>query len=113
MKLADFGLSKRIGEASNRFFGTIPYVDPKNFSRQRNDNSQEQVRSSSLKGDIYSLGVLLWEISSGRPPFDNEPNDIALAMAVSQGLRETIIPDTPIEYSDLYMSKYKTFLSDF
>ncbi|CAB5336329.1 unnamed protein product [Rhizophagus irregularis] len=36
VKLADFGLSKRIEETSNsqsKTFGLIPYVDPKSFNR--------------------------------------------------------------------------------
>ena len=58
MKLADFGLSKRIKEASNsqsELFGIVPYVDPKSFSRQRNNNNHY---SLNQKSDVYSVGVL-------------------------------------------------------
>ncbi|CAB4382154.1 unnamed protein product [Rhizophagus irregularis] len=81
IKLADFGLSKRIEEAStinSKIFGMIPYIDPK------------------------SVGILLWEISSGMIPFHNEPYDISLIMGISQGFRETPVPDTPIAYTKLY-----------
>jgi hypothetical protein len=108
--LADFGLSKRIGESSNfqsRLFGMIPYVDPKSFSRQRNNNNQSTQYSLNEKSDIYSIGILLWEISSGRPPFyvEGEQYDIALALEILQGLRETIVPDTPEEYVKIYTSE--------
>ncbi|GBC22406.2 kinase-like domain-containing protein [Rhizophagus irregularis DAOM 181602=DAOM 197198] len=108
IKLADFGLSKRIGESSNfqsKLFGIVPYVDPKSFNRRRNDNNQSmQMYSLNEKSDIYSIGVLLWEISSGQPPFyvEGEHYDIGLALEILQGLRETIVPDTPEEYVKIY-----------
>ncbi|GBC22171.2 kinase-like domain-containing protein [Rhizophagus irregularis DAOM 181602=DAOM 197198] len=51
---------------------------------------------------IDSIGVLLWEISSGKPPFHEEINKIGLIYNISQGRREEIIPDTPSDYSTLY-----------
>ena len=49
--------------------------------------------------------MLLWEISSGQPPFD-EPYGVSLAIQIVQGLRETIVSDTPIDYSNIYTGKY-------
>jgi len=103
IKLADFGLSKRIEESSNiqsKLFGVVPYIDPKSF------NSQRYVLSE--KSDVYSIGVLLWEISSGHPPFytEGESYDISLALKILQGLREKNVPDTPDEYVKLYIGKY-------
>ena len=108
--MADFGLSKRIDDASNsrsKLFGIIPYVDPKSFSRQRsNNNNQTQVYLLSEKSDVYSIGVLLWEISSGKLPFCNEPYDIGLVMEILQGIRETPIPNTPEDYVKIYTGNY-------
>ncbi|GBC22434.2 kinase-like domain-containing protein [Rhizophagus irregularis DAOM 181602=DAOM 197198] len=107
IKLADFGLSKRIGASSNfqsKLFEMVPYVDPKSFSRRRSNNQSIQMYSLNEKSDIYSLGVLLWEISSGQPPFyaEGEQYDICLALDISQGHRETAVPDTPDEYVKIY-----------
>ena len=109
IKLADFGLSKRIEASSSlqsKLFGIIPYIDPKSFSRQRNNNNQTQVYLLSEKSDVYSIGVLLWEISSGKLPFCNEPYDIGLVMEILQGIRETPIPNTPEDYVKIYTGMY-------
>ncbi|CAI2173041.1 14652_t:CDS:2 [Funneliformis geosporum] len=105
IKLADFGLSKRIEATTNqsKTFGVIPYVDPKIFCRRRNDNTSPQFKLNE-KSDVYSVGVLMWEMSSGRPPFyiKNEEYDLSLAIEILGGLRETIIPGTPEDYVKIY-----------
>ncbi|RGB27424.1 kinase-like domain-containing protein [Rhizophagus diaphanus] len=108
IKLADFGLSQRIGASSNfqsKLFGVVPYVDPKSFSRRINNNNQSiQMYLLNEKSDIYSIGVLFWEISSGQPPFyiEDEHYDVGLAVEISQGFREIVVPDTPEEYVKIY-----------
>ncbi|PKK73448.1 kinase-like protein [Rhizophagus irregularis] len=99
IKVSDFGLSKRIKEISNpqsKLFGVIPYIDPKGFAEQ-------QPYSLNKKSDVYSIGVLLWEISSGKSPFENEQYNCDLAARIAQGLRETIVPSTPCNYAELYI----------
>jgi len=111
IKLADFGLSKRIEESSSKgsnFFGVIPYIDPKMFDRRKNSNNLTQPYRLNEKSDVYSIGILLWEISSGHPPFyvEGERYDVSLIYEISQGLRETTIPDTPKDYVQVYTGKY-------
>ncbi|RGB25307.1 kinase-like domain-containing protein [Rhizophagus diaphanus] len=108
IKLADFGLSKRIEESSNiqsKLFGMIAYIDPQIFNRKRGNNNQKQIYTLNKKSDIYSIGIILWEISSGQPPFSNEPYDVALAMEILHGLREKPIPNTPEDYVKIYTGK--------
>ncbi|CAI2194753.1 5249_t:CDS:2, partial [Funneliformis geosporum] len=104
IKLADFGLSRKITEASSDasdIFGVIPYIDPKFL----NNNKRYKL---SKKSDVYSVGVLLWQISSGRSPFCDEANyDDILAFEIILGKRENVIPKTPIKYSDLYKECWK------
>jgi serine/threonine protein kinase len=58
--------------------------------------------------DIYGLGVIMWEISSGKPPFYNSPfgnsgNQVLLTMAIMvRKTREQPVPNTPEEYAQLY-----------
>ncbi len=101
--MADFGLSKKISEASNnvsKVFGIVPYVDPKGL----NDPSYELDK----KSDIYSIGVLMWQISSGHQPFpgvSGVDRDVRLSLTILSGTREKTINGTPIEYSNLYKGK--------
>ena len=108
-------MSKRIEEASksqSKIFGIIPYVDPKNLNRRKDDNDKKQRYSLNVKSDIYSIGVLLWVISSGQPPFHDEtPYDLGLVLDISQGKREKPTSDTPADYFKLYTGEYKELKS--
>ena len=71
IKLADLGLSRRIEEVSHSsIIGMLPYIDPQHL---KNGQYKENTKS-----DVYSVGVLLWEISSGRQPFESYDKPIAL-----------------------------------
>ena len=100
IKLADFGLSKKIAEESNsipKIRGIIPYVDPKGLNENQN-------YKLNTKSDIYSIGVLMWQISSGYRPFYAD-DAVTLTLGIINGKREDIINGTPAEYSNLYQSK--------
>ncbi|GBC39367.1 uncharacterized protein OCT59_011736 [Rhizophagus irregularis] len=105
VKLADFGLSRRIDEASKGtgLFGVIPYIDPKRFGNINNNEKKKQIYKLNEKSDVYGIGVLLWVISSGQQPFGGVNNyNLDLIMEISKGLRETPIPHTPREYVNIY-----------
>jgi hypothetical protein len=97
--LADFGLSKKIDESViSKQYGVIPYIDPKKFASDS--------YSRNKKSDVYSIGVLLWEISSCQSPFEDRYNQLGLPNQILQGLRETPIPNTPEDYKRIYTGKY-------
>eukprot|EP00276_Gloeochaete_wittrockiana_P011645 CAMPEP_0184372358 /NCGR_PEP_ID=MMETSP1089-20130417/163897_1 /TAXON_ID=38269 ORGANISM="Gloeochaete wittrockiana, Strain SAG46.84" /NCGR_SAMPLE_ID=MMETSP1089 /ASSEMBLY_ACC=CAM_ASM_000445 /LENGTH=433 /DNA_ID=CAMNT_0026715195 /DNA_START=31 /DNA_END=1332 /DNA_ORIENTATION=- len=64
LKLIDFGLSRRLepSERSQSFAGTPHYLAPEVVSRNGHD----------FAVDWWTLGVLLFEILAGRPPFYSE-----------------------------------------
>lgn len=71
--VTDFGLAKLVGgelqTQSGEFMGTLAYVSP------------EQVMDKPLDGrsDVYSLGVVLYQLATGRLPFDvRSPSDAIL-----------------------------------
>ena len=74
LKVLDFGIARILGTArmtkQGPLIGTIEYMAP------------EQVRGmeTDARSDIYSLGMLLYEILTGRPPFQIE-NEFELMKA--------------------------------
>ena len=67
MKVADFGIAKMAGQSTEltmagSVMGSPQYLSP------------EQIRGEDLDGrsDIFSLGVVLYEILSGKRPFDGD-----------------------------------------
>ncbi|PKC62959.1 hypothetical protein RhiirA1_538117 [Rhizophagus irregularis] len=93
LKIAGFGLFKQV--ESTLASENLVYVEPHYL--------RDQSYKRDMKSDIYSLGILLWELSSGRPPFSNYVHDLAqLENEVLVGLREDQIENTPLGYVQLY-----------
>ncbi|CAI2186761.1 8000_t:CDS:2, partial [Funneliformis geosporum] len=55
----------------------------------------------TFASDIYSIGMLMWEISSGQPPFAGFEHNYDLVMKIMNGLRPKIVSETPLEYANL------------
>src|SRR5581483_6021378 len=71
--------------------GTVAYRDPSSF--------KDQSYKRGKKSDIFSLGVLLWEISSGEIPC----KDCASVKEYrKKGYRDSPFPETPEMYVQLY-----------
>ncbi|RIB20948.1 hypothetical protein C2G38_2244237 [Gigaspora rosea] len=82
-------------EPSNKF-KYIQYIDPQHL---QNLETYKLNKSS----DIYSIGVLLWEISSGVIPFkSNLSLHYNLLNAIICGKREVTIIGTPKKYMKIY-----------
>ncbi|CAI2165798.1 9427_t:CDS:2 [Funneliformis geosporum] len=68
-KITDFGISKIEYNSSMHIgpFGKTAYMEPQILA----DQNFEYIKAS----DIYSFGILMWEISSGQSPFENKFNN--------------------------------------
>ncbi|CAI2182807.1 20723_t:CDS:2, partial [Funneliformis geosporum] len=96
VKITDFGISK-IGNNSTRHIGPcgkIAYIDPQILI---NHNFQYKKPS-----DIYSYGVLMWEISSGYPPF-KDLNDTTICAAIINN--NALIHEDNAKITDFGISK--------
>ena len=120
IKLANFESSRKITDDSTDVVISTPtYADPKYLisvsEKARIDSEEENDKSQpyklSPKSDVYSVGVLLWQISNGHGPFQNrQKREVAyanyLTVKIKEGRRERVVKGTPIEYSNLYQGKY-------
>ncbi|KAG0206455.1 hypothetical protein BGX28_002088 [Mortierella sp. GBA30] len=92
--ITDFGLSRYVNHANsnNGVRGVVPYISPERLRNAPFDHSS----------DVYSLGVIMWELTSGHPPFDQDGENFMLPFHIMKGKREQIVSGTPVEYSQLY-----------
>jgi uncharacterized protein (TIGR02145 family) len=71
LKLLDFGIAKQTNTASaeytitgtNQRMGTAMYMSPEQI---------HETRSVTPRSDIYSLGVVLWQMVTGKKPYSTE-----------------------------------------
>lgn len=70
LKVLDFGISKQMGEAdelsltkTSEWIGTPLYMSPEQM---------EAPRKADARSDIWSLGAVLYELISGKPPYEAE-----------------------------------------
>jgi len=100
-KITDFGAGKEIGLTTshkNGVMGAICYLDPQRCGdRKFNENYELQKPS-----DVYSLGVIFWQIFSGRNPFEHETRDMYLFEDIRTGKREIAPSHTPKRFVQLY-----------
>ena len=74
-RIMDFGIARLAGAkgvtGGNVMIGTPEYMSPE----------QVEGREAGFASDVYSLGIVLFEMLTGRPPFEG---DTALSVAVKQ-----------------------------
>ena len=87
LKLVDFGIAKGVGYNSNDYtntaigqnLGTPRYMSPEQI---------KGMKDTTIHTDIYSVGVLLWQMVSGKLPYDYPHYEIQ-SRVVSEYLPET------------------------
>ncbi|GBC04928.1 hypothetical protein RclHR1_05950012 [Rhizophagus clarus] len=93
--MGDLGLSKSAIESTNdenkEVYGIIPYVAPEIF------RGEKYTKAS----DIYSFGMIMWELMTGRKPFWNYNHDTSLIIEIWDGLRPPVITNAPEGYVKL------------
>jgi serine/threonine protein kinase len=76
---------------NNEIYGVIPYIAPEIF----------ECAAFSKESDIYSLGMIMWELTTGCKPFANVEHDANLIYKIIDGKRPEITNDTPECYANL------------
>ena len=65
VKVTDFGIARVMSESNTltkEALGSVHYISPEQAKGGRVDN----------RSDLYSLGVVMYEMATGRPPYDGE-----------------------------------------
>src|SRR6266540_5103137 len=97
--ISDLGISKSSIESANdddKIYGTIPYMAPEILQR----------KEYTTASDIYSFGMIMWELMTGRMPFwdkifRDKIQDVELIIKICDGLRPPIVVNAPENYIEL------------
>ena len=90
VKVADFGIARVMSKSNTltkEALGSVHYISPEQAKGGRVDS----------RSDIYSLGVVMYEMMTGRPPFDGE-SPVAVAIQHINGnaaMPSTLNPNIP------------------
>lgn len=99
VKVADFGIARIMSAAQTTLtqeaLGSVHYISP------------EQARGSHIdaRADIYSAGVVLYEMLTGRLPFDGDsPVSVAIQHINAKPIApRKILPDIPVGLEEITM----------
>ena len=90
VKVTDFGIARMMSKGNTltkEALGSVHYISPEQAKGGRVDD----------RSDIYSLGVVMYEMMSGRPPYDGE-SPVAVAIQHINGgaaMPSTLNPNIP------------------
>nr|CAG8573675.1 4112_t:CDS:2 [Entrophospora candida] len=103
-KIANFTLSRGFDDATKNITPTIDNVRWMAPEKLKNKNSPY-----TAKCEIYSFGMLLWEIAEEKIPFQNETDILKIVNNVIDKIRPSFSLGVPIEWSKLV---YQVALQD-
>ncbi|RHZ75521.1 hypothetical protein Glove_213g131 [Diversispora epigaea] len=94
--ISDLGFSQPANIDSNlskesQIYGIIPYMAPELFRNQ----------PYSYASDIYSLGMIMWQLTSGHRPFHDQEHGPKLILDILDGKRPEITEDTLESWANL------------
>ena len=97
-KLADYGLARlkqhsTISCSAKNAVGTLPWMAPELLS------GEEDI-PYSFASDVYSYGLVLWEIATHKIPFEQASSGVLIARIIN-GKSEPIPEATPLYFSHL------------
>ena len=90
VKVTDFGIARIMSKGNTltkEALGSVHYISPEQAKVSRVDN----------RSDLYSLGVVMYEMMTGRPPYDGE-SPVAVAIQHINGgapMPSTLNPNIP------------------
>ncbi|MBQ8909862.1 MAG: Stk1 family PASTA domain-containing Ser/Thr kinase [Oscillospiraceae bacterium] len=107
VKVADFGIARLMSKGdtlTKEALGSVHYISPEQAKGGRVDN----------RSDIYSLGVVMYEMMSGRPPYEGE-SPVSVAIQHINGgaiMPSTLNPNIPGGMEQIIMKAMSHELKD-
>ena len=107
VKVADFGIARMMSKGdtlTKEALGSVHYISPEQAKGGRVDN----------RSDIYSLGVVMYEMMSGRPPYEGE-SPVAVAIQHINGgavMPSTLNPNIPGGMEQIIMKAMAKDIAD-
>src|SRR5439155_7565839 len=91
--ICDLGLSQSVNshEPNSTIRGVLPFIAPEVFHTCK----------FTQKSDVYSLGIIMYLIATGEPPFRDRQFDKDLVCDIMGGLRPSMPDSAPEEYKKL------------
>jgi serine/threonine protein kinase len=85
--ISDMGLCGEVSSINqNNIYGVMPYVAPEVLKG----------KLYTLAADIYSFGMVMYFVATGKQPFVNQAHDNCLALSICSGIRPEInVPEAP------------------
>ena len=111
VKVMDFGIARVMSKSNTltkEALGSVHYISPEQAKGSYTDN----------RSDLYSLGVVMYEMMTGRPPFDGEspvavaiqhinggaPKPSSLNPNIPGGMEQIILKAMALDMKDRYAS---------
>ena len=107
VKVMDFGIARVMSKSNTltkEALGSVHYISPEQAKGSHTDN----------RSDLYSLGVVMYEMMAGRPPYDGE-SPVAVAIQHINGgaaLPTTFNPNIPRGLEQIIMKAMALELPD-
>ena len=94
--ITDLGLCGPVDEkSSSKIYGIVSYIAPELLRGTSNAKNTKE-------SDVYSVGMLMWEIFAGHPPFDDRAHNHRLIFDICEkGLQPPILPNMPEDYAQM------------
>src|SRR5437763_1503463 len=96
ISVSDLGLCRPVDDIneSEEIFGVLPFIAPEVL------NGEPYTKAS----DVYSIGIIMWFLTSGQYPFSDREYDLFLASEIYEEphpLRPNVLEGTPPDYEKL------------
>lgn len=107
VKVMDFGIARVMNKSNTltkEALGSVHYISPEQAKGGHTDN----------RADLYSLGVVMYEMMTGRPPYDGESAVAVAIQHINGGAPKpsTLNPNIPVGMEQIIMKAMALELRD-